>query len=98
MQIEYKNQKIEKVCTVASYAEKKYGVEMAEKIYQRINEIKAASSVEEMIHYRIGRCHPLSNNRRGQYAVDLIHPQRLIFEKVNQEIKIVNILEIVDYH
>ena len=45
MQIEYKNQKIEKVCTGASYAEKKYGVEMAEKIYQRINEIKAASSV-----------------------------------------------------
>lgn len=51
-----------------------------------------------MIQYRIGRCHPLKGNRKNQYAVDLVHPYRLIFEKKESEIQIVNITEITDYH
>lgn len=37
-------------------------------------------------------------NRKGQYAVDLVHPYRLIFEKHGNEIQIAHIMEIVDYH
>ena len=40
----------------------------------------------------------LTQNRKGQYAVDLVHPYRLVFEKNGDEIQIANILEIVDYH
>lgn len=98
MEITYKNKKIEKVCTNARIAEKTYGKEMADKIHQRIDEINAADNVEMMIQFHIGRCHPLSNNRKGQYAVDLVHPYRLIFEKNGGEIQIAYILEIVDYH
>ena len=71
---------------------------MAELISQRISEITAADSVEQMIQFHIGRCHPLEGNRKDQYAVDLVHPQRLVFEKKGQEIRIANIMEIVDYH
>lgn len=71
---------------------------MAEKIDQRIGEITAADTVEFMIQFRIGRCHPLHNNRKGQYAVDLVHPYRLVFEINGNEIQIANIMEIVDYH
>ena len=53
---------------------------------------------EMMIQFHIGRCHPLTQNRKGQYAVDLVHPYRLVFEKNGDEIQIANILEIVDYH
>lgn len=98
MEIEYKNKGIRKVCTDASYATRKYGSEMACKIDQRIGEIIAADSVEEMIKYQLGRCHPLHQNREGQYAVDLCHPHRLIFEKKAHTVKIVTIIEIVDYH
>lgn len=98
MQIEYKNNSIKKVCTVASVAAKKYGQDMADKIHQRIDEITAADSVEYMIQYHIGRCHPLRQNRQGQYAVDLVHPMRLVFEKKGNEIQIANIIEIIDYH
>ncbi|WP_295290973.1 type II toxin-antitoxin system RelE/ParE family toxin [uncultured Catenibacterium sp.] len=87
-----------KVCTNASYAERKYGSDMAEKIHQRIDEIDASETVEEMIQFHIGRCHQLNGNRKGQYAMDLIHPQRLIFEKRGNEIQIVRIIEITDYH
>ena len=98
MDIMYKNKKIEKVCTDARAAEKTYGREMAEKIHHRIDEIVAADTVEMMIQFHIGRCHPLTQNRKGQYAVDLIHPYRLVFEKNGGEIQIAKILEIVDYH
>lgn len=82
----------------AKTAEKVYGVKMAEKIQQRIDEIMAADTVEMMMRFRIGRCHCLKQNRKGQYAVDLDHPYRLVFEKNGDEIQIVKILEIVDYH
>ena len=58
----------------------------------------SADTVEMMIQFHIGRCHPLTQNRKGQYAVDLVHPYRLVFEKNGDEIQIANILEIVDYH
>ena len=98
MEITYKSRKIEKVCTIASEAEKKYGLEMAEKIHQRIDEIDASDTIEEMVQFHIGRCHPLKGNRKGQYAMDLVHPYRLVFEKIGNEIQIANVMEIVDYH
>ena len=98
MEITYKNNKIRKICTDIKVAEKTYGAQMAEKIDMRIGEISAADTVEMMIQFRIGRCHPLTQNRKGQYAMDLVHPYRLVFEKNGNEIQITNILESVDYH
>ena len=98
MDITYNNKKIEKVCTDAKTAERSYGREIDDKIHQRIDEISAADTVEMMIKFHIGRCHTLKQNRKGQYAVDLIHPYRLVFRKSGDEIQIANILEIVDYH
>lgn len=98
LQISYRNKQIRKICTVAKDAEKAYGKEMAEKIHLRIDQISAADSVEMMIVLKIGRCHPLHGDRKGQFALDLIHPYRLVFEKTGEEIQIVKIMEIVDYH
>ena len=98
MLVKYKNKQIEKVCNDASAAKKQYGSEMAAKIHQRIDQIIASDSVEFMIRYRIGGCHPLQGDRKGQYAVDLVQPQRLVFEKKGSEIQIAYIIEIVDYH
>lgn len=98
MKITYKNNKIKKVCTNISEAEKRHGLEMAEKIMLRIDQISAALSVEMMIQFRIGRCHQLKGNRKNQFAVDLVHPYRLVFEKKGTEIQIANIIEIIDYH
>ena len=98
MQITYKNKQLKEVCENATEARKLYGQNMARKIHQRISEMTVADSVDMMIKYRIGRCHLLSGNMKGQYAVDLEHPYRLVFKKVENEIEIVKILEIVDYH
>jgi len=96
--ISYRTSQLRKVCEDAGVATKKYGAEMASKIQQRIDEIRAATSVEMLVQFRIGRCHPLHGNRRGQYAMDLTQPYRLIFEKRKEQIVAVEILEIEDYH
>ena len=57
------------------------------------------------------RCHPLRGEREGQYAVDLVHPQRLVFKPNHEQVprkddggvdleKITSIIiiEVVDYH
>lgn len=99
MRTEYKNNNLRKVCTDYTKASKSYGERMAELIHLRIDQLMAADSVDQMVKFSIGRCHPLHGDREGQYALDLVHPHRLIFIRVNDEIKIVRIVEIVDdYH
>lgn len=98
MDITYKNRKLKKICTNAKTAERVYGRKMADKIHQRIDEISASDTVEMMIQFHIGRCHALTQNRKGQYAVDLVHPYRLVFIVNGKEIEVANIIEIVDYH
>lgn len=98
MQLAYRNKNIEKVCTDYMVAKKAYNIKMAAKIHQRIREIGQAESIEMMIRFKIGRCHLLKGDRQGEYAVDLVHPYRLVFTKLGNEIQIAEIIEIVDYH
>ena len=72
---------------------------MSARIQMRLDQIESADTVEEMIEFHIGRCHKLVGNRKEQYAVDLIHPYRMIFTKhEGSKIQIAHILESIDYH
>jgi proteic killer suppression protein len=57
------------------------------------------------------RCHELAGNRQGQLAVDVKHPQRIVFEPADdpvpraldggldwKRVKRIKIVEVVDYH
>ena len=98
MQIEYKNRGLEKVCTLANEAARKHGSKMAEIIHLRIDQISVFDTVEMLIQFKVGRCHTLTGDRKEQFAMDLIHPYRLIFEKRGEQIQVVRIIEITDYH
>ena len=71
---------------------------MAELIHQRVGEIKSAESIEQMVQFSIGRCHPLVGNRDGFYAMDLEHPYRLIITKDAKKLLCVKIEKVEDYH
>ena len=86
-----------------------YGPAMARKITMRLDQIRASDSLGMMVAQRIGRCHPLTGQRDGQYAFDLEHPFRLIAEPVYNnpedkaaknitQVKIIEIMEVTDYH
>ena len=79
MVIEYRNKNIGKICSDYSYAKKIHGEKMADKIHARIDQIRASESAEEMVKHKIGRCHQLKGDKDGKYAVDLVHPYRLVF-------------------
>lgn len=98
LDIKFKSNKLKKVCTDYSFAKKEYGERMAALIHQRVDELKAATSVEMLVQFSIGRCHPLQGKRSGEFAMDLVHPYRLIFEQNSQEIEFVRIINIEDYH
>lgn len=98
MHIEYRNKQIRKICTDATAARKKYGDQTARRIAQRLGEIGASDTVESMVQHHIGRCHALTGNRQGQYAVDLVHPLRMVFTKDGDKVQVATIEEIVDYH
>lgn len=98
MQVSYRTKKLEKECEQAQVAVRAYGERVAQALHQRIDQLRAADSVEMLIQYRIGRCHSLKGDRDGQYAMDLGHPMRLVFEKVSASHVEVRIVEIEDYH
>lgn len=71
---------------------------MADKIFERLEQLRHSDTISTLIFLQLGRCHPLYGNRQGQYAMDLVHPYRLIFCSIGDTIDIVEIQEIVDYH
>lgn len=82
---------------------KKFNVETAQLLHLRIDQITAADSIDmllpnPLVPNGIGRCHPLKGDMDGMYAMDLKHPYRLVFTEKDRVLKIVKILEIIDYH
>lgn len=90
---------------------KRYGMAGATKITLRLQQLAAAPSLAHMRDLP-GRCHALTADRSGQFAVDVHQPHRLIFEPAGEanpdglprggdpweRIVAVRIIDVVDYH
>ena len=59
--------------------QKQYGATFSKKLRQRLMELGAAKSLEEISRLPPPRCHELLQNRIGQFSADLNHPYRLLF-------------------
>lgn len=90
---------------------RRYGADNARRIRRRLDDLHAAPNVATMHALFGGRLHPLTGDRLGQFALDLRHPQRLIFEPANEPLQrkpdggldwslitTVRILGVEDYH
>jgi toxin HigB-1 len=77
MKITFENEDYKTLCEQSNIAQRKLGPQMAKKLRARLAELMAASSVAELC---AGRPHPLKGDRAGQFALDLVHPRRLVFE------------------
>ena len=111
MDIIFKNSKFQKICENYKLAQKNYGLRLSKLLFKRLSEIKAATSLEVLRILPQARCHELRENRKGQLAVDLQHPKRLIFTIANNpkpvkkdggldwsKVTAVRIIGIEDYH
>lgn len=111
MEIRFATKGLQKVCNSKKELDRTFGNKIAEKLAQRLFELKAAESLAEMSHLPPIRLHELGGKREGQLAVDLVHPKRLIFKPDHDplpkktdggldktRVTRVLITEIVDYH
>ena len=90
---------------------RRYGPENAKRIRGRLDDLRAAANFAELHSLFGGRFHPLRADRAGQFALDVRHPQRLIFEPADEPLPLkpdgglewslvtaVRILGVEDYH
>lgn len=88
-----------------------FGKPLAERLQQRLAELRAADTLEDISRLPPARCHELSQDRKGQLAIDLVHPKRLIFEPDHNPLPYksdggldwsnvtrIRVIEIIDYH
>jgi len=111
MDISFKKKKMKKVFEDEKALRKDYGDRMARAIMTRMAVLEAAANLAEVPVDKPERCHQLTENRDEQFAVDLVHPERLVFEVDHdpiprvadggisrQDVTAVMIIEVVDYH
>ena len=85
MDIAFESDKFRKRCNDHKLLVRKYGPKGAKKLRQRLDDLRAAETLEDMRRVP-GRCHELKGDRAGQLSLDLDHPYRLIFVPANDPI------------
>jgi len=99
MKIQFANSKVKKTCNKATG-----------KLERRLNDISAAENMQEMKTLP-GKLHVLKGDRKGQWAMDVNHPKRLIMEPLAdpmpmnedgwiylEKVTAVRIIAVEDYH
>jgi proteic killer suppression protein len=111
MRVEYRTRKLERHCTSLTAAMREWGAQMGRLVMVRPDDIRAAHDLAELQKLPQADCHPLKEDRRGQFAVSIKQPYRLIFEPADSPpplrpdgsvdcagVTAVRIIEVVDYH
>jgi len=111
MKIDYGSQKMSDCCNQSELAKRRWGPENADKLQLRVALLKAVPTLSGIPTDPPPNCHPLHGDRKGQFAVDLVFPKRLIFVPANDpmpkksdggidlaKVTEIRILEVKDYH
>jgi len=109
--VSFSTVKLQKLCSSEKAIIRAFGPECAKRLQRRLAELAAVHALADMMALPQARCHALVGGRNGQFAVDLKHPKRLVFEPADdplpkkddggldlKAIHSVRILEVVDYH
>lgn len=74
----FKTKKAEKIFNSQKELQKHYGDKQSQKIMMRLAVLKAAANLAEVPQTPPERRHRLKGKRQKQFALDLVHPFRLI--------------------
>ena len=108
MEISFETERAAKLFNSKAALDKKYGDECGKRIRQRLQQLEAVDTLEDMV---FGRPHELKGDMAGEVSLDLVHPLRLIIRPTDQppptkpdggldrtKVKRVTIAEITDTH
>jgi len=105
MKINFHDKKLFHLCESQNVATKKLGFTSAKKLRARIAQLRAATTVRDLI---LGRPHALTGDRRGEFSLELGGGNRLTFvpdqdllenESIDwSQVSKIKIVYIGDYH
>ena len=110
MEIYFASNKLKKACSEFTAGNREWGIQNAQRIRQRLQELRAAENLADMVSLPPAGCHELGGKRAGQFAVDCKQPYRLIFRPADpisrrvdggidlKTVTTIVILGVVDYH
>ncbi len=111
MDVVFKTSKLAKIFNSGKALQKEYGPRMARVIMIRMAVLRNARSLSQVPTTPPERRHLLTGEHRDHYAVDLVHPRRLIFRPAEEpaprrqdggidtdEVTAVQVVGVVDYH
>jgi len=111
LDIAFRTRRLERTFNAAAGLRKTYGERMAKVIMMRMAVLKAARNISSVPATPPERRHLLRGDRDEQFAVDLVHPHRLVFEATHtllprradggidiERVTSITILDVIDYH
>lgn len=111
MDIIFRTRKLARTFNSRSELQRRYGAQQARTIEMRLAVLRNAKTLSVVATTRPERCHRLKGKRAGQYAVDLVHPHRLVFRAAHEspqrpndeqldtrDVTAITILDVIDYH
>jgi proteic killer suppression protein len=111
MEILFKTSKLRKTLCSESLLVREFGKENARVIMRRMVTLDAAECLADIPAAKPTRRHALSGKRKGQYAIDVKHPFRIVLEPAADPVPIrddgsvdlervasIRILGVEDYH
>ncbi len=111
MEVSFSNAKMCKICSSEKQLRSNYGPRMAALVAQRLLELQAAETLEDLKSLPAMQCHELKGKLAGYLAIDLVHPQRLVFKPAHEpvprldeggldwsQVKAIEVFRIGDYH
>lgn len=112
MEIVFCTEKLRKLCNSSAEIRRKFGAQKGKKIEQRLFDLGAVETLADLGHLPPLRCHALTGDRDGQFAITTIDPYRLVFEPAEtpvprlfdggidrKQVTAIRILEVdIDYH
>lgn len=111
MEISFRTQKLRKVLNSRVELQRGYGERMARLIMAHLAVLAESANLAEAQARPALGLHQLRENRAGQFAVNLVHPDRLVFRPNHNPIPLrpdgginltqvtaITIIEVVDYH
>lgn len=111
MDVTFRKRKLGKVFNAETSLKRSYGEPMARAIMLRMGYLRTAPNLAKVPVTPPERRHQLKGNLAGRFAVDLVHPYRLVFEPNHdplprkddggidaERVTAVTIIEVIDYH
>ena len=111
MDVNFRTAKLEKIFSTRKSLIQVYGKPRAKKIMIRIAVLQAASCLAEVPSLPPERCHELSGEKKGEFAVDLDPSWRLVFCPAHEpvprkedggidlkKVTAITIISVEDYH